>query len=61
MSLLSIGAGRPYGQPHLKREAQGIRRTEHPVALFFRLFSFGQAKEIGSWPLPLHKRFQQDQ
>ncbi len=28
----------PYGQPRLKREAQGTRRVEHSGALFFRLF-----------------------
>ncbi len=39
MSLLSIGAqDAPYGQPSLKREAQGTRRVEHLGALFFRPF-----------------------
>ncbi len=38
----------PSEEPRTGREVQGTRRVEYSVALFFRLFSFGQAKEIGS-------------
>ncbi len=39
------GQNAPYGQPRLKREAQGTRRVEYQGAIFFRPFLLSDQKK----------------